>query len=105
IYFPVYGKVWGSYRHDMGEYGWVKVYANLYGGTNKKAAPGTKWSNTKWKAGYCGYYECGVVVSPLEKVEIRLSWEQGKLQENSNVVIEKNVTERWQFVGACRLIW
>ncbi|UZV79277.1 hypothetical protein OSA17_04495, partial [Treponema pallidum] len=27
--FPVYGKVWGSYRHDMGEYGWVKVYANL----------------------------------------------------------------------------
>ncbi|WBG18528.1 hypothetical protein O9200_04470, partial [Treponema pallidum] len=23
------GKVWGSYRHDMGEYGWVKVYANL----------------------------------------------------------------------------
>ncbi|WP_252507969.1 major outer sheath C-terminal domain-containing protein, partial [Treponema pallidum] len=23
--------VWGSYRHDMGEYGWVKVYANLYG--------------------------------------------------------------------------
>ncbi|QUK11816.2 hypothetical protein KEA50_04435, partial [Treponema pallidum] len=20
---------WGSYRHDMGEYGWVKVYANL----------------------------------------------------------------------------
>ncbi|WP_375731485.1 hypothetical protein, partial [Treponema pallidum] len=19
--------------HDMGEYGWVKVYANLYGGT------------------------------------------------------------------------
>ncbi|WPQ94482.1 major outer sheath C-terminal domain-containing protein, partial [Treponema pallidum] len=25
----VYGKVWGSYRHDMGEYGWVKVYANL----------------------------------------------------------------------------
>ncbi len=101
INFPVYGKVWGSYRHDMGEYGWVKVYANLYGGTNKKndAAP------TKWKAGYCGYYECGVVVSPLEKVEIRLSWEQGKLQENSNVVIEKNVTERWQFVGACRLIW
>nr|AAG29952.1 TprK [Treponema pallidum] len=100
IHFPVYGKVWGSYRHDMGEHGWVKVYANLYGGTNKKAAPGTKW-----KAGYCGYYECGVVVSPLEKVEIRLSWEQGKLQENSNVVIEKNVTERWQFVGACRLIW
>lgn len=100
INFPVYGKVWGSYRHDMGEYGWVKVYANLYGGTNKQAAPGTKW-----KAGYCGYYECGVVVSPLEKVEIRLSWEQGKLQENSNVVIEKNVTERWQFVGACRLIW
>ncbi|QUJ83181.1 hypothetical protein KD961_05270, partial [Treponema pallidum] len=48
---------------------------------------------------------CGVVVSPLEKVEIRLSWEQGKLQENSNVVIEKNVTERCQFVGACRLIW
>ncbi|AOF61540.1 major outer sheath protein Msp [Treponema pallidum] len=102
INFPVYGKVWGSYRHDMGEYGWVKVYANLYGGTNKKndAAPATKW-----KAEYCGYYECGVVVSPLEKVEIRLSWEQGKLQENSNVVIEKNVTERWQFVGACRLIW
>ncbi|WP_252507670.1 major outer sheath C-terminal domain-containing protein, partial [Treponema pallidum] len=33
-HFPVYGKVWGSYRHDMGEYGWVKVYANLYGGTN-----------------------------------------------------------------------
>ncbi|WP_252507663.1 major outer sheath C-terminal domain-containing protein, partial [Treponema pallidum] len=26
-HFPVYGKVWGSYRHDMGEYGWVKVYA------------------------------------------------------------------------------
>ncbi|AOF70106.1 hypothetical protein A8P37_04440 [Treponema pallidum subsp. pallidum] len=100
INFPVYGKVWGSYRHDMGEYGWVKVYANLYGGTNKQAAPATKW-----KAEYCGYYECGVVVSPLEKVEIRLSWEQGKLQENSNVVIEKNVTERWQFVGACRLIW
>ncbi|QUJ90878.2 hypothetical protein KD991_05285, partial [Treponema pallidum] len=25
----MYGKVWGSYRHDMGEYGWVKVYANL----------------------------------------------------------------------------
>nr|AAF45135.1 tpr protein K [Treponema pallidum] len=101
IYFPVYGKVWGSYRHDMGEYGWVKVYANLYGGTNKKndAAP------TKWSKEYCGYYECGVVVSPLEKVEIRLSWEQGKLQENSNVVIEKNVTERCQFVGACRLIW
>ncbi|WP_303047794.1 major outer sheath C-terminal domain-containing protein, partial [Treponema pallidum] len=74
IYFPVYGKVWGSYRHDMGEYGWVKVYANLYGGTNKKndAAP------TKWSKEYCGYYECGVVVSPLEKVEIRLSWEQGK---------------------------
>ncbi|WP_353880970.1 major outer sheath C-terminal domain-containing protein, partial [Treponema pallidum] len=21
----MYGKVWGSYRHDMGEYGWVKV--------------------------------------------------------------------------------
>ncbi|WP_254867267.1 hypothetical protein [Treponema pallidum] len=20
-------------------------------------------------------------------------------------MIEKNVTERWQFVGACRLIW
>ncbi|WP_083815490.1 major outer sheath C-terminal domain-containing protein [Treponema paraluiscuniculi] len=40
------------------------------------------------------------MVSPLEKVEVRLSWEQGKLQENSNVVIEKNVTERWQFVGA-----
>ncbi|AOF60570.1 hypothetical protein A8P28_04440 [Treponema pallidum subsp. pallidum] len=106
INFPVYGKVWGSYRHDMGEYGWVKVYANLYGGTNKKndAAPAAV-PGTKWKAGYCGYYECGVVVSPLEKVEIRLSWEQGKLQENSNVVIEKNVTERWQFVGACRLIW
>ncbi|AOF67194.1 hypothetical protein A8P34_04445 [Treponema pallidum subsp. pallidum] len=112
INFPVYGKVWGSYRHDMGEYGWVKVYANLYGGTNKKndAAPGAvppaaAVPATKWKAEYCGYYECGVVVSPLEKVEIRLSWEQGKLQENSNVVIEKNVTERWQFVGACRLIW
>ncbi|AOF71080.1 hypothetical protein A8P38_04455 [Treponema pallidum subsp. pallidum] len=108
INFPVYGKVWGSYRHDMGEYGWVKVYANLYGGTNKKndAAPGAAPAPaTKWKAEYCGYYECGVVVSPLEKVEIRLSWEQGKLQENSNVVIEKNVTERWQFVGACRLIW
>ncbi|AOF72051.1 MSP porin [Treponema pallidum] len=103
INFPVYGKVWGSYRHDMGEYGWVKVYANLYGGTNKKATPPAP--ATKWKAEYCGYYECGVVVSPLEKVEIRLSWEQGKLQENSNVVIEKNVTERWQFVGACRLIW
>ncbi|MCP6467741.1 MSP porin, partial [Klebsiella pneumoniae] len=104
IHFPVYGKVWGSYRHDMGEYGWVKVYANLYGGTNKKATPPAAPA-TKWSKEYCGYYECGVVVSPLEKVEIRLSWEQGKLQENSNVVIEKNVTERWQFVGACRLIW
>nr|AAT98608.1 TprK [Treponema paraluiscuniculi] len=105
INFPVYGKVWGSYCHDMGEYGWVKVYANLYGGTNKKAAAAAPAPGTKWSKGYCGYYECGVVVSPLEKVEVRLSWEQGKLQENSNVVIEKNVTERWQFVGACRLIW
>nr|AAT98603.1 TprK [Treponema paraluiscuniculi] len=105
INFPVYGKVWGSYCHDMGEYGWVKVYANLYGGTNKKAAAAAPAPGTKWSKEYCGYYECGVVVSPLEKVEVRLSWEQGKLQENSNVVIEKNVTERWQFVGACRLIW
>ncbi|QCP96419.1 hypothetical protein TPACW82_0126d [Treponema pallidum subsp. pallidum] len=74
-------------------------------GRNHSAAFARYAPATKWKAGYCGYYECGVVVSPLEKVEIRLSWEQGKLQENSNVVIEKNVTERWQFVGACRLIW
>jgi len=75
-----------SYKYGMTDVMWVKPYAEIYAETNhyKQHSDTHEGDADKMISKlYLGMaYELGVVFQPIEKVEVKASWEHGKLNKN-----------------------
>ncbi|AIN93360.1 MSP porin [Treponema putidum] len=75
-----------SYKYSMTDVMWVQPYAEFYAETNHFAQHADTYASDPDKVIdklYLGMaYEIGVKFQPIEKVEVKASWEHGKLNEN-----------------------
>ena len=86
--FPVFAKVWGSYKVSINDSMWIKPFAHVWFDTNP--FPETKKTSAQ---PYAVAYDIGVTYSPVEKVEVEAKWSHGEIAKNKYAsVIKKSVT-------------
>lgn len=86
--FPVFAKVWGSYKVSINDSMWIKPFAHVWFDTNP--FPETKKTSAQ---PYAVAYDIGVTYSPVEKVEVEAKWSHGEIRKNKYAsVITKSVT-------------
>ena len=86
--FPVFAKVWGSYKVSINDSMWIKPFAHVWFDTNP--FPEAKKTSAQ---PYAIAYDIGVTYSPVEKVEVEAKWSHGEIRKNKYArVITKSVT-------------
>ena len=86
--FPVFAKVWGSYKVSINDSMWIKPFAHVWFDTNP--FPEAKKTSAQ---PYAVAYDIGVTYSPVEKVEVEAKWSHGEIAKNKYAsVIKKSVT-------------